>query len=476
LCGGGCHRSGGGLYDAPMRTGNTLFSPTAHVVLCQSCGAPIEAAIVGGVLACRYCNAQNRIAGRSETAVSATRGPQLPEHERLARLRAQDGRPLLPPQSLVSLMPDGDIPVWKMQEALAVWQSTRRELATSNSYEAAERLLFLTMALANCYSEQNDLVRQRAMFESALDAFTLPRHRQTMRCYLARAAAKQGDLQGAEAWLAPCDAFSDDLGSDSEHRFSRALIDTFNGNFQRVLEVLGSAPEAVPIQDAMDDVCAVFRANALERMGYLQPAVEQLKQRMSKGPRERTVIAKVIEVYRPWGVCAQSFSHADNAHAAVAAIQAEQLGGGMLASVFIPLGGLFVLIAAGCFIGMIVAVVAGEWEWLIGPGICLITMGPMGAGFLFSGLKSREAAKRAGHLRMHGLRARGRVQSATPTGMSVNEVPEVQMQIVVELPGRAPFTASTKMMASNPQVLVPGAVIGVRVDPNDPTNVLVESD
>lgn len=459
-----------------MRTGNTLFSPTAHVVLCQSCGAPIEAAIVGGIVACRFCNAQNRIAARSETAVSATRGPQLPEPERLARLRAQDGRPLLPPQSLASLMPDAEIPVWKMQEALAVWQSTRRELATTNNYEAAERLLFLTMGLANRYSEQNDLVRQRAMFESALDVFTLPRHRQTMRCYLARAAAKMGDLPGAEAWIAPCDAFSDDLGSDSEFRFSRALIDTFSGNFQRVLEVLGAQAEAVPIQDAMDDVCTAFRANALEKMGYLAAAVEQLKYRMTKGPRERAMLTKIMEVYRPWGLCAQSFPHADNAHSAVAAGQAAQMGGGMIANILIPLGGLFVLIAAGCLVGMIIAVASGEWEWLVGPGICLLTMGPLGAGFLFGGFKAREAAKRAEHLRLHGIRARGRVQSATPTGLSVNDVPQVQVQVLVELPGRAPFVASTKMMLSNPQMLAPGAQVAVRVDPSDPTNVLVEAD
>jgi hypothetical protein len=267
----------------PPPTGNTMFSPQAHVVLCEHCGAPIEAAVSGGTHPCRYCGAQNRIVGRNEALLAQPKGPPVPEMERLARLRAQDGRPLLPPPSLAGLIEAGQIPAWKLQEAQVIWQQTRAELGASpKSYEAAERLLFLTMMLSSKFGEQNDFARQRAMFESALDAFSLPRHRQTMRCYLARAAAKMGDMAGAEEWLRPCDARSDDLESDSEYRFSRAMIDTFRGNYQQVLQVLGPSNAEVPIQDAMDDVCAMFRANAWEKLGQVPAAVGILRERMSR--------------------------------------------------------------------------------------------------------------------------------------------------------------------------------------------------
>jgi hypothetical protein len=459
-----------------MQTGNTMFSPAVHVVLCQNCGAPIDAAIQGGMLPCRYCGAQNLVCARNEALVTEPRGAPIPEYERLARLRAQDGRPLLPPQSLLALMPDGDIPAWKIQEALAVWQSTRRELQATNNFEAAERLLFLSMALSNKFSEQNDLARQRAMFESALDVFTLPRHRQIMRCCLARSAAKLGDLQGAEAWLRPCDPASDDLESDSEFRFARALIDTFTGNYQRVLQALGQTPDAFPIQDAMDDVCAVFRANAWEKLGQVPTAVNLLRDRMSKGPHERVVLAKIMQVYGRWGVCAMSFPQADSAHSTVAAGQAALMSGGMLSMILLPMGILFVLMALGCLAAIVVAIVYESYDWIIGPAICAVVMGPMGLGFVFGGLKARASGKQAERLRLHGVRATGRVQSLSPTGMSINDVPQVMVQLVVELPGQMPYQATSKLLLSNPAMLMPGAQVALRVDPQNPNNVLLEAD
>src|SRR5262249_50734103 len=147
----------------------TTFSTQVRILLCSNCGAPLEASIAGGQTACRYCSAMNQLAGRDDRFLAgAQQQAPIPEPERIARLRSQDGRPLLPPASIASLVPNGQLPAWKVQEALAVWQSTRQELRGSANYEAAERLLFLTMVLSNHFSEQNDTLRQRAMFESAL--------------------------------------------------------------------------------------------------------------------------------------------------------------------------------------------------------------------------------------------------------------------------------------------------------------------
>jgi hypothetical protein len=245
----------------------TTFSTQARVLMCQNCGAPIEAANASGRSDCTFCTAQNQIVGRNQTLVAPVRAVPLSEEERIARLRAQCGQPWLIPPSLVALQEDSVIPAWKMDEALAVWKQTRAEVDTTHSPDAAERLIFLCLLLAQTYKKQNDLARWRAAYESTLDTITLPRHRQIVLCGLSCAAAATNDLASAEEWLSLCDARSDDLESDSEYRRARATIDTRAGRFDRVLQVLGATNDAVPIQLALQEVCAGLRANAREQLG-----------------------------------------------------------------------------------------------------------------------------------------------------------------------------------------------------------------
>lgn len=182
----------------------TFFSHDIRILMCKNCGAPIEASPSGGTVPCSYCSAQNQLVSRKEEPLEpAAAARQIDEGQRLVMLRQQDGKPMVPPASLNSLLEGGGIAEWKVQEAVAVWQNTRKELESTSNYEAAERLLFLTIAMANYYSGKGERLQQRAMFESALEVFTLPRHRQMMRGYLARSAALEGDVGAAERWLAP---------------------------------------------------------------------------------------------------------------------------------------------------------------------------------------------------------------------------------------------------------------------------------
>jgi hypothetical protein len=240
--------------------------------------------------------------------------------------------------------------------------------------------------------------------------------------------------------------------------------------------VLGSTSELVPIQDAMDDVCAVFRANAWEKMGQMQYAVNVLQERMAKGPHIRSVQMKIVQVYSRWGICAQSFPLADSAHSQVAAGQVGQMSGGMLAMVLIPLGAMFVLMALGCLVGIVIAAVNGSYDWMLGPGICMIVMGPLGLGFIYGGMKARAAAKKAEYLRVHGVRAQAQVLGISGTGMEVNGIPQVMVQLQVMLPGQMPYQTSTKLLLSNPGQLAPGAQVAVRVDPKDPATIIIEAD
>lgn len=287
----------------------TAFTTQARVLLCQQCGAPIEVANAGGLSPCSFCHAQNRIVGRSETGVAPARQP-ISEQERFARLSAQCDRPWILPESIKPFYEDGVVPDWKMDEALAVWKQTRTQVESTHDSEAAERLFALTIVIAQTYGEKKDPLRHRAMFESSLDVFTLPRHRQAILCGLSRGAIGAKDGASAEEWLRLCDARSDDIESDSEYRHAWATIHTHRAQFDRVLEMLGDDNSAVPIQLAMWDVCTLFRAHALERLGRVPEAIAALREAFARsGGRERMAMVR-----RSWeGLCPVSYAQAEQA-------------------------------------------------------------------------------------------------------------------------------------------------------------------
>jgi hypothetical protein len=461
-------------------TMDTSFSHQSRIVMCQNCGGAIQAAPAGGTFPCGHCGTPNALAPRDDRPVAiATGAPPLSEADRITRLRAQDGKPLLPPPSLQALMPGGQLEAWKVQEALAVWQATRAQLRGVNDFDAAERLLFLTMALSNQFAD--DMIRLRAMYESALDVLTLPRHRQTIRGYLARNAARRGDVQAAEAWLAPCDTRSDDLGTDSAYRFSRAFIDTVSGNWNGVIAVLGAGPDDVPIMDAMDPVCAVLRANAWERLGQIQTATDLLINYMSRGGASgRQTVTKIVELYKDLGLCQGSYLQANASHSAVAGKAAAARASGGIHTVFVPLGAVFLVIGLVGTVALIADTAGLELPVSLPSGVSGIgvTFLIMGLVFFLIGRGMAKAAARAAWLRANGISAKGQVVNIAPTGMRINGVPQVRFDLMVQVEGRAPFQASTKMLV-NPAMLGqfgPGSSIPVRVDPRDPSNILIETD
>ena len=459
----------------------TAFSCDTRVLICNHCGAPLEATVEGGAFRCRYCGTQNQVIARDDGSLLAPQQAPISEEERLARLRAQDGAPVRAPASLEGLLQAGQLPPWKEQEAAALWQATRDELRTRADYEASERLLFLTMLLTNHGAEQHDLMRQRAMFESTLDASMMPRHRQIMRGYLSRCAAHQGDLDAAEQWLAPCDPRSDNLDMDSAYRFSRASIDTARGSFQAVVQTIGAGAEDVPILDAFEGPCAVLRANAWEKVGQVPVAVRLLLHYFQKGgPPGRAAVQQTIASHPAWALCTQSYPQATADHDVVAAeATGRTVGGGL--QVFLSVGiGLLVLgLVSGAAL-----VIAGLLVQT--PGIGIGVGGVLAAlafllGLVFSGIgyAAHKAAKRAARIRGRGLLGTGEVRSVQETGVKIDKVPQMAVTLIVRLPGRSPYEAVATMPKwmgkwYAPRDLVVGTSAPLRVDPDDPREVIIE--
>ena len=468
----------------------TIFRYNARFLMCQNCGAPMEVATAGGAGQCEYCSAQYQLVSRKEEPVEpAAAARQVDEGQRLVMLRQQDGTPMVPPPGVQSLLQNGALPEWKVQEATAVWQNTRRQLESTNDFQAAESLLYLTILLSNHYADKQQRLQQRAMFESALEVFTLPRHRQMMRGALARYAALEGDLEAAERWLAPCNPRSEDLQSDTAYRISRATIDTARGDFNAVIQALGNDLQQVPIMDAMEAIAVLLRAHAWERLGQPAAAAQQLKQYMGAGGAGgREAMAKVLAAFAQsgWQMAPQAYQAASASYTVAAGNAAAAGAGATAGKVFYWVGlfnlvlGIVIGVAAVVFVVLALTayplLVAGIPGVALGGAISAFTMILIGAVFFMIGRAMARSGETAKRLRTEGLQAQGQIVSLQPTGMSVNNVPQVAITVSVQLPGRPPYQASAKMLLQPMAMaqLTPGQTVPLRVDPRDPQEVLIE--
>jgi hypothetical protein len=462
------------------------FSYQTRVAMCEKCGAPLDVAVGGGHVQCGYCGVANELLPRDENPLAGVHGVNATnEQERFARLRAQDGKPSMPPEDIIGLFAQGELVEWKVDEAVQIWQDTRRGLRAASDPVAGERLMSLTMALSNHFSKKEDPARQRAMFESGLDVVSLPRHKQMLRGYLSRLAARKGDLPAAEQWLAPCDPRSDDLEMDSSWRMSRAFIDTAKGDSGAVVAVLGRGLKDVPIMDSMEPLCILIRANALERLGEVEPAADQVVAlMMAGGGGGRRMVTEVVKRYQDWGLCQQSYPVAQAKFAAAASQVSASSASGGIGGIFYFLG--LAMLIPGLAGGLIFMLESLAGESLVGflPSGLREGLGAVALPFIISGVvltaigrNARRAAAKAAHIRVHGIPAVATVVGLDRTGTTVNNVPQIRIRLSVQLKGKEPYEASVKMYLDAHQLgaYSTGSQVSVRVDPGNPQDLVIEN-
>jgi DNA-directed RNA polymerase subunit RPC12/RpoP len=452
----------------------TLFSRELRLLLCPQCGAPIEGTIAGGSVACRYCRATAIVAPRDESrdmAIAAVQSP-VSEAERFQRLREQDHKPLLPPPALQHLVVNGTMPPELVPQALGEFQRARQEMASGNaSFGATERLYFVTLLLYGALSRQGKDAEVRALLETARDLLSDPRHRQVLHGMLARNASRVGDPSAAEEWLRLCNARAADIQMDTAYRFSRAYVSTRAGDYQTVLQVLGTRIDDVPIADGQDEICALLRANALERTGQLQAAVEQIVQISSGEPGRAQLVDQIAAANPELALCPQSL-------AAARAQAASMMASAVRTKSSFNIGAIIGFAVGGVVIGLVLdfaawAIVPSDF---IGAVHTVIIIGTIGVSFLatFGGIAKAKAAKQK--LLQEGVLGRARVMSANGTGITVNDEPMLELQLQVQLPGRAPYIAIHREIVGGPNMMrtAMGSSLAVRVHPSDPTQMAVD--
>lgn len=126
--------------------------------------------------------------------------------------------------------------------------------------------------------------------------------------------------------------------------------------------------------------------------------------------------------------------------------------------------------AVFAFFGAAVPIVAGGFF------LTAAILGATGLVLVWFGLRARRGAADADRIATSGLAGTASITSMTQTGMSLNDQPQVEMDLLVTIPGRAPYQASRKEFV--PLILLgrlsSGQPLPVRVDPADPQRIVID--
>jgi hypothetical protein len=286
----------------------SAFSTDVRILTCPQCGAPIQAGLGGGHLQCGYCHAPLAIGARDDRTVQRPMGPGLTEAERYQGLWAQAasfGDKQLP-MEMAQLLSQGALTPDRVGMALALWRSYCQR-ASAGDFAAGEFAVLMTGSLSSYFAVvANDPTRQRALFESTLEALREPTQKQVVRCQLARSSAKAGDLRSAATWFAACDPSSPDLQADTAYRVTYAYLATQHGDFRNVLAALGSSPTAIPVAIPSRLQIDVLRANAYEKSGDVNTAVGQLVAAAQGIADGRRAIPQIVAASPQLQLCPQS--------------------------------------------------------------------------------------------------------------------------------------------------------------------------
>lgn len=388
---------------------------------------------------------------------------------RFERLRAQDGQPMLPPPNLRSLASGGGLDPNQRGQAEAMWQAALAETQSAPSFPAEERLFWTTFMLANHHAEQGRRDVAAPLLEQTQPRLQQPRFFQVVTGMLARTHAAQGNLDRAGQFLAQLDAQSDDLQIDTNYRFSTAYVAMLRGDAQTTLAALGSTIDEVPISDAYDRVCGLYRAHAYEALGNVEVAVQQLQQ-LAPTPEEMGQLESMVRMTPQIPLVAVSLPRAK---VAVTRLQQETITTGSQLNVGRMVGSMFLvvpLVLAGSFLSE--TVVGPELQpFFIGGLVVVTTLFSFAVVFrtLFKGAARRKK------LMVRGVDASAKLMVVEQTGTRVNDQPMLQLRMMVEVPGKSPYAVLHREVV--PQIrlaqLQPGMQLPVKVDPQDPRNMAI---
>ncbi len=368
-----------------------------------------------------------------------------------------------------SLCARGGLDPAKVGEATQLWETALTEVRTTPSYPSEERLFWLLFLLARHHAENGERPRAQQLLEATIPYLNDPRHAQIGFGLAARNAGAMGDHDAAARWAAQLDPRSEDLQIDTNYRFSVAYVALLRDDMQTVLQVLGSEVDDVPISDAYDDVCGVLRAHAHERLGRLDVAQRQLA-RFASSLKGLEAVQEIVQLNAPnLQLCPQSLPPVEQ--------RVQQMFQNVIATRSgINLRGFFIIPILG-----LGAALGGEalessldppWNEIV-PGVLVGALVLVIIVLVFKTVLRGTMQRQ--RLIQVGARGTGQLLVIEQTGTRVNDQPMVRLRMLVEVPGREPYTVLHHEVVPliRLQQLVPGSSLPVMVDPKDPTVMAV---
>lgn len=134
--------------------------------------------------------------------------------------------------------------------------------------------------------------------------------------------------------------------------------------------------------------------------------------------------------------------------------------------------GIFELALAALFLFLGLA----DEELTFGFGLTAAILGATGIGLIWFGLRARRSAAEADRIAATGIAGTATVTGLTQTGMTLNDQPQVEIGLLVSIPGRAPYAATRKEFV--PLILLgrlsSGQPLPVKVDRADPQAIVID--
>jgi hypothetical protein len=133
---------------------------------------------------------------------------------------------------------------------------------------------------------------------------------------------------------------------------------------------------------------------------------------------------------------------------------------------------VFELLMAGLFFALGAAIPEVRFGFFLTAAI----LAALAAGLVVVGMRSRARAGRTQRVISAGTPGVATITGLTQTGLFVNENPQVELQLQVQVPGHPPYPVTRKEIV--PLILLGrlnnGQPLAVKVDPADPNDVIVD--
>lgn len=103
----------------------------------------------------------------------------------------------------------------------------------------------------------------------------------------------------------------------------------------------------------------------------------------------------------------------------------------------------------------------------------IMKQGAAQASEMIGDLKAGQA--KAERLATEGLVGQATIQALRDTGVQVNNMPQLEFDLQVELEGREPYLVTHRQVVGHAALgqMQPGATVPVRVDPDDQTSLMI---